>query len=76
MVRTATAIDESPDGISVTELLHTSENSWAEEDLEGLAAGIQLDESEMQGSLSLGIALTIEPREETTPEADEADAAE
>jgi ABC-type uncharacterized transport system involved in gliding motility auxiliary subunit len=75
VVRTASSIEESPEGISVTELLHTSENSWAEEDLEGLASGIQLDEREMQGSLSLGVALTIEPKEEETPEANEADEA-
>ncbi len=73
IVRTATSSDEPPERVSVTELLMTSENSWAEEDLEALAEGIQLDENEMQGSLSLGVAVTIEPEEPVTPETDEAD---
>ncbi len=73
IVRTATSSDEPPERVSVTELLMTSENSWAEEDLEALAEGIQLDENEMQGTLSLGVAVTIEPEEPVTPETDEAD---
>ncbi len=72
-VRTVTSSDESPERVTVTELLTTSENSWAEEDLEALAEGIQLDENEMQGALSLGVAVTIQPEETATPETGEAD---
>jgi ABC-type uncharacterized transport system involved in gliding motility auxiliary subunit len=68
VVRTVGSADSTPEGITVTDLLTTSENSWAEENLEDLSEGVQPDEGEMTGSLPIGVAVTIELDEDTKAE--------
>jgi ABC-type uncharacterized transport system involved in gliding motility auxiliary subunit len=74
VVRSVQGADSPPDGTVVTELLSTSENSWAEENLDGLSEGVQPDEGETTGSLSLGVAVTMEV--EKPPAEDETDSSE
>jgi ABC-type uncharacterized transport system involved in gliding motility auxiliary subunit len=70
VVRSVQGADSTPDGTVVTELLSTSDNSWAEENLDGLSEGVQPDEGETTGSLSLGVAVTMEVEK---PPADDED---
>ena len=63
IVRTVTSAESTPEGIAVTEILSSSENSWAEENLDELATGVKPDEGELTGPLSLAVAVTIEPDE-------------
>jgi ABC-type uncharacterized transport system involved in gliding motility auxiliary subunit len=72
VVRTVASAESTPEGIVVTELLTTSENSWAEENIDDLSEGIQPDEDEMAGSLPIGVAVTIEA--EDTSETEESSA--
>lgn len=74
VVRSVQGVDSPPYGTVVTELLSTSENSWAEENLDGLSEGVQPDEGETTGSLSLGVAVTMEV--EKPPAEDETDSSE
>lgn len=75
IVRTVSKAEETPEGVSVTEILTSSENSWAEEGLDQLDTGVRPDEGEQAGPLSLGVAVTVETEApaaeaETTEEAD------
>ncbi len=72
IVRTVTPAESTPEGIAVTEILSSSENSWAEENLDDLATGVKPDEGELTGPLSLAVAVTIEPEEsDPQPESEE-----
>ena len=72
IVRTVTPAESTPEGITVTEILSSSENSWAEENLDDLATGVKPDEGELTGPLSLAVAVTIEPEEsDPQPESEE-----
>jgi hypothetical protein len=76
IVRSVTSVETTPNGISVTEILTSSENSWAEENLDDLTSGVKADEGELTGPLSLAVAVTIEPDEsdeQSEPEEGEAD---
>jgi ABC-type uncharacterized transport system involved in gliding motility auxiliary subunit len=70
IVRTVMSAETTPEGVSVTEILNSSENSWAEENLDDLASGVKPDEGELTGPLSLAVALTIEPDQSNPVEAD------
>jgi ABC-type uncharacterized transport system involved in gliding motility auxiliary subunit len=80
IVRTVTSAESTPEGVTVTEILNSTENSWAEENLDDLTTGVKPDEGEMTGPLSLAVAITIQPdasvpqSESTEGEADDSTA--
>ena len=63
-VRSVEAADSTAEGITVTTLVSSSPNSWAEDDFDELAQGqVRPDEDERSGPLDLAVALTIEVKE-------------
>jgi ABC-type uncharacterized transport system involved in gliding motility auxiliary subunit len=75
-VRTAEPTDSPAEGVTVTSLASSSDNSWAEQDLDELAEGqVRPDDDEEAGPLTLAATLTIEV-EEPAESADEGDAGE
>jgi ABC-type uncharacterized transport system involved in gliding motility auxiliary subunit len=70
IVRTVTSAETTPEGVSVTEILESSESSWAEESLDDLASGVKPDEGELTGPLSIAVAVILEPDESNPVEAD------
>jgi ABC-type uncharacterized transport system involved in gliding motility auxiliary subunit len=66
-VRSVAAAASSPGGVTVTNLLNSSEASWAETNLDELRTGrVRPDATDKRGPLSMGVALTI-TAEKATP---------
>ena len=73
-VRSVEGAESTPEGISVTTLASSSENSWAEQDFDELAQGqVSADDDERPGPLSLAVALTIDVEEPAPGEPGELD---
>jgi len=70
LARTVDAAEEVPEGITVTPLVRTSVNSWAEADIERLfgANEANLDDDDLAGPVSIGVATTLSPASPTEPE--------
>jgi ABC-type uncharacterized transport system involved in gliding motility auxiliary subunit len=63
-VRSVEGVDTPPEGVSVTTLVSSSDNSWAEDDFDALSQGrVSPDEGERTGPLSLAVAVTIAVKE-------------
>jgi ABC-type uncharacterized transport system involved in gliding motility auxiliary subunit len=59
-VRSVQGADTPPEGVSVTTLVSSSDNSWAEDDFDALSQGqVSPDEGERTGPLSLAVAVTV-----------------
>ncbi|MGH9461486.1 MAG: GldG family protein [Vicinamibacteria bacterium] len=75
-VRSVEGVDNPPEGVSITTLVSSSDNSWAEEDFGALSEGrVSPGEGERTGPLSLAVAITVtvkEPSSEDEPAADKA----
>jgi ABC-type uncharacterized transport system involved in gliding motility auxiliary subunit len=68
-VRTVESSDDSVEGVTVTTLVSSSPNSWAEQDFDDLAKGeVRPDEDERPGPLDLAAAVTIEVEEPKSEE--------
>lgn len=60
-VRSVEEADSPPEGVSVTTLVSSSDNSWAETDFDMLAEGqVSPDEGEKTGPISLAVAVTVD----------------
>lgn len=59
LTRSVAAADESPADVFVTELVTTSEEGWAETDLENLTA-VALDDNDVPGPVPVAVALTLD----------------
>ena len=61
-VRSVASASTSKEGVTVTNLMNSSDASWAETNLEELKAGrVKPDPTDKRGPLSMGVALTITP---------------
>ncbi len=70
LARTVDAAEEVPEGITVTPLARTSTNSWAESDIERLFGANEavMDDDDLAGPVSIGVAVTRTPEAPTDPE--------
>ena len=63
-VRSVEGVDNPPEGVSITTLVSSSDNSWAEEDFDALSQGrVSPGEGERTGPLSLAVAVTVAVKE-------------
>jgi ABC-type uncharacterized transport system involved in gliding motility auxiliary subunit len=66
--RSVEPASEKPEGVTVTSILKTSENSWAERQLDQKTVTFDKDKDK-QGPISLAVVATITPKEEKKEEA-------
>ncbi len=61
MARSVNAVDDPPTGVTVTELVRTSEASWAETDLQRLfdTGEVALDDADTPGPVPIAVAVTL-----------------
>jgi len=73
-VRSVASASTNKEGVTVTNLMNSSEASWAETDLEELKAGrVRPDPTDKRGPLSMGVALTITPEKPASSSSNGAD---
>jgi ABC-type uncharacterized transport system involved in gliding motility auxiliary subunit len=77
MARSVEPMKDLPQGVTATSLASTSEKSWAETDLDRFfkKSEVSLDQEDLKGPVSIGVALSIpvasDKGKEATPQADE-----
>jgi hypothetical protein len=75
LARSVGQADDAAERFAVTELLHTTSSAWGETDLDDLE-NLQADEGEIQGTISLGVAVSFKTRGKEDSEAPAEEASE
>ncbi len=70
LARSVSRAEDAPERFKITELLHTTSSAWGETDLNDLE-NLQADEGEVQGVVSLGVAVSFKARGEEAAGEDE-----
>ncbi len=71
LARSISAADDAPADVEVTELVRTSVEGWGETNLADLDQEVAPDDADVQGPVSLAVAVSFPVSKETAVEADE-----
>ena len=70
LARSVSVSDSAPEGVEVTELVRTSEAGWGETNLGALEEEVAPDDADVQGPVTLAVAVSFEVETESAPAED------
>lgn len=75
LARSVSKVDVPPVGVEVAELVRTSPSGWGETKLDALEQEVALDDEDVQGPVTLAVALSFEVENDTAADTGTADTA-